>query len=42
MGAIYKVKKDGYIYDYLIFMGAPLPTARIDEDGNEIEVWYAR
>ncbi len=36
MGAIYKVKKDGYIYDYLIFMGAPLPTARIDEEDNEI------
>jgi hypothetical protein len=36
MGVIYKVRKGNYVFDYLSFMGAPLPTARIDEDGNEI------
>jgi hypothetical protein len=36
MGTVYKVKKDGYIFDYVSFMGAPLPTARIDGNGNEI------
>lgn len=36
MGTVYKVKKDGYVFDYVSFMGAPLPTARIDGDGNEI------
>lgn len=36
MGVIIKVRKGNYIFDYLHFMGAPLPTARIIEDGNEI------
>ena len=36
MGVIYKVRKGNYVFDYLSFIGAPLPTARIDEDGNEI------
>ena len=36
MGVIIKIRKGNYIFDYLSFMGAPLPTARIDEDGNEI------
>ena len=36
MGVIYKVRKGNYVFDYLSFMGEPLTTARIDEDGNEI------
>lgn len=36
MRVIYKVRKGNYVFDYLSFMGAPLPTARIDENGNEI------
>ena len=36
MGVIYKIRKGNYVFDYLSFMGAPLPTARIDENGNEI------
>ena len=36
MGAVYKVRKGNYVFDFLFFMGAPLPTARIDKDGNEI------
>ena len=35
MGVIYKIRKGNYVFDYLSFMGAPLPTARIDENGNE-------
>ena len=36
MGAIYKTRIGSYVFDYTSFMGAPLPTARIDEEGNEI------
>ena len=36
MGVIHKVRKGNYIFDYLYFMGAPLPTARIDKNGNEV------
>lgn len=36
MGVIYKVRKGNYVFDFLYFFGAPLPTARIDENGNEI------
>ena len=36
MGVIFKVRKGNYVFDFLYFFGAPLPTARIDENGNEI------
>ena len=36
MGIIYKIREGNYIFDFISFMGAPLPTARIDENGNEI------
>ena len=42
MGVIYKVRKGNYVFDYLSFMGAPLPTARIDENGNEIPMCLRR